>query len=201
MIRIIMVIMFVASNPLGNLLSLNQKQADITGYVNQLRSSNSEERAQAVKSILQLKSGLNDRVGAIRLIEKVAREMVDQTKAGPAKSAIYLLGELQAVESVPFLTENITFEVYYKDSKRPQTMDDRFPCTGALIKIGVPAVDPTLAKVEKADDENVIRAAGFVIGQILHDKAQPYVRDYAKRQNNRSVQQRLARLQSYITNR
>lgn len=174
------------------------RQEDIIKYLDQLRSSDPEVRSKAVTAILKSKSQIKDRRSLVNEIEIVAREFVgNEERAGTAKTAIVLLGDLEAVESIPFLIEHLTFETFYKQTKRPQSIDDLYPCSGALIKIGMPSIDPLMAKVEKSENEKVTYIAAFVMKMVLRDGTSAYIQEHIGRQSNYGVRERLSRLRQY----
>ena len=51
-------------------------------------------------------------------LEAIVREFIGTEKKGTAKTAIVLLGELRANESASLLADNLTFKVFYKETKR-----------------------------------------------------------------------------------
>jgi len=99
---------------------------------------------------------------------------------------------------VTFLVENLTFKVFYKQTKRLQAVDDLYPCVGALIKIGLPSIDALFAKVEKTDDETEIRIAAFAVARVLGNDAASYIQQRLGSQRNKVVMDRLSRLEQYV---
>lgn len=177
----------------------NHEQIDFKTKVAQLRSTNQKEREEAARAILQAKSQIQNRRDLVVEIEGIAKEfVVDRTRFGSAKSAISLLGELQAIESVPFLVENLTFKVFYKRTKRLQTIDDLYPCAGALVKIGLPSIDALFARIEGTDNETAMRVAAFVVARVLGDNAGSHIQQRIGRQSNKAVIDRLSRMQQYV---
>ena len=53
-------------------------------------------------------------------LEAIVREFIGTERKGTAKTAIVLLGELRANESASLLADNLTFKVFYKETKRLQ---------------------------------------------------------------------------------
>jgi len=104
----------------------------------------------------------------IRKCEEIVRDSIrDENHKGTTKTSILLLGKLRSQESVPLLVEHLPYEVFYKDTKRPQIFEDRCPCVKALIEIGVPSVDRVVEKTKKSRDEKVTRCAAAVLRGVL----------------------------------
>jgi len=57
--------------------------------------------------------------------------------------------------------------VFYKEMKRPQPPADRFPAVKALIDIGLPAIDPLLARAAASSDPDFHAAAAAVLLGVL----------------------------------
>ena len=129
-----------------------------------LESDNERERDTAAVSVLKEHASAEREVAGI-----VTKYLSDGSRKGTVKTAIRLLGELRAEQYVPLLIDNLTFEVFYKDSKRPQAIEDLFPSVGALIKIGIPSIEPILKKVKSTNDTAVLRAATAVFHGVLGD--------------------------------
>lgn len=139
-------------------------------WLNGLRSDNQAEREVAANSIIREHEQLSgsDQRQLVRRIEALVTEFVQTPgRAGSAKTAMLLLGKLKSAPSVPLLVENLTFEVFYKSSKRPQPPEDLYPAATALIMIGEPSVGPILERVRKTDDAAVTRASAAVLRGVL----------------------------------
>ena len=108
MIKPTLILLLVLSNSVlsaPGLNTFNQGQERLAGYLDQLRSPNPEDREDAARRILQLK--IKNRRDLINAIENIARDFIaDKERAGSAKTAISLLGDFQAIDSIPFLIEN-----------------------------------------------------------------------------------------------
>ena len=78
-----------------------------------------------------------------------------------------LLGKLHAAEHVPLLVRSLTFKVFYRSTKRPQTIEDLYPAVQALADIGAPALDPVLDRLSHEDDEELERTGGAVLRDVL----------------------------------
>jgi HEAT repeat protein len=128
----------------------------------QLESEDQNVRALAVAELLKQRHA--DVAAVLAIVEKY---LPDPVRGGTVKDAMLLLGELRAVEAVPLLVRCLTYEVYYKNTKRPQTADDLYPAVRALSDIGSPAIEPVLERVAGADDPEVHRAAAAALRGIL----------------------------------
>ena len=130
-----------------------------------LESQLVSDRETAVKELLQLRNK------AIARCEDIIRSYVaENDRKGTVASAVSLLGDLRSESSVPLLVENITFEVFYKDTKRPQAFEDRYPCVQALGKIGFFSIEPVLKKTTGQNDDLSI-SCGAVVCRIVLGKA------------------------------
>jgi len=109
-----------------------------------------------------------------------------------------LLGDLQSVDSIPFLLENLTFHVFYKEAKRAQDISDAHPCAGALIAIGTPSLDPIITKAEETDDKDTNRIASWVVMKILHGEAGSYIQERVESQSDEAIQRRLLSMKHTI---
>jgi hypothetical protein len=109
-----------------------------------------------------------------------------------------LLGDLQAIDSIPFLIENLTFHVFYKEAKRAQDISDAHPCAGALIAIGSSSLGPVISKAEETDDKDTIRIASWVVMRILHGEASSYIQERVESQNDEVIQRRLLSMKRNI---
>jgi hypothetical protein len=155
-----------------------QGQRALGDNISHLRSNERRERESAARAILQLNPQAENRQKAINEVEKIAREFITvESGKGIAKTAITLLGDLRAEESIPFLVNNLTFEVFYLEANKPQTKEDRFPCVGSLIKIGQPSIEPTVIRAEQTADDKTIQISGYVVERVLQDKAESYLMD------------------------
>jgi len=171
----------------------NFTMSDIT----KLESEDRRTREAAARELLQERGQL------IKELQRIVKHYIsDPQRKGTTKTAIILLGNLRAVECVPLLAENLTFFVFYKDVKRPQTIEDRFPCVGALIEIGIPCLDPVLETVQNSDDETVIRSGAYVVSRIVGPElALALIHKRMEGEKDASRQKRLSRMQQYVESR
>ena len=155
-----------------------------------LRSTDPAIRDAATAEIMAARKEM------IRKCEEIVRDsIIDENRKGTATTSILLLGKLRSQESVPLLVEHLTFEVFYKDTKRPQTVEDRHPCVRALIEIGVPSVDLVVDKAKKSQDEKVIRCSSTVLrGVFGEDIAKAYVERRIARDSGASEKEGLLRI-------
>lgn len=127
-----------------------------------LESTVQDLRAQASAKLLEQRQA--DISTLSRLVEKYLR---DAERHGTVKDAMLLLGRLRAVEAVGLLTRNLTLEVFYKSTKRPQTTEDLYPAVQALIDIGSPSIAAVLARIVEVDEPEVQRAGAAVLRGVL----------------------------------
>lgn len=144
------------------------------GDMARLRSENQTERKAASRAILE------QRARTIGELEKIVRDFVgEESRKGSAKTAVVLLGKLRAVEAVALLAENISVYVFYKSTKRIQSLEDAFPCVGALSEIGKPSIAAMIGNLASSEDEKVrelsarviLNVEGTEIGRIVIEKA------------------------------
>jgi len=187
-------IMILSANAMGHYFA-GQGHKDLSDNIGHLRSNEKKERESAASAILQLSRQAEYRQRAISEVENIAREfiIIDSGK-GIAKTAISLLGDLRAEESVPFLVNNLTFEVFYLEANKPQTKEDRYPCVGSLIKIGQPSIELTVVKAERTEDDRTIQLSGYVVERVLQDKAEPYLTGRIENQTDQNVRRKLLRM-------
>jgi hypothetical protein len=128
----------------------------------QLESESPEARAAASAEILSRQRADHEKVAAV-----VAKYAAEEGRGGTVKDSMLLLGKLRAAEHVPLLVRYLTFEVFYKNTKRPQTTEDLYPAVQALVDIGAPALRPVLERASKEDSETVQRTAAAVLRGVL----------------------------------
>jgi hypothetical protein len=147
-----------------SLLGFAQTGDNRAKWIQSLHSENEAERESVAVHLV------SERDATIGAIEATAKQFVTvDDRKGIAKAAIRLLGELKAEQSVSVLVENLTFEVFYQESKRLQITEDLFPCVGALIKIGIPSIQPVLDKAKFSSDPKALLAATAVVRGVLGD--------------------------------
>ena len=185
---------FRALAKIGDETTAQSVEDKLAEHMARLRSSKKTERDRAAQSILRHKQEM------VTEIRKIVTELVhDKRRKGTVKDAIVLLGNFRDAESVPLLVEHLTFEVFYKQRKRPQTIEDRFPCVGALIEIGLPSIDGVLEKAQVDGSDWIARCGATVIARVLGVKwAVAYLEDRIQQQTEPARRERLARLLKYL---
>ena len=82
--------------------------------------------------------------------------------------SILLLGDLQAQESINVLMENIEYRNPKSIVMGRVSPDGLYPAVEALIKIGMPAVEPVINKMASYDKESIAREnCIFILQRIL----------------------------------
>ncbi len=161
---------------------------------NDLTSESPEDRKAAVAGILAARQ--TDIAKIIGLAENL---LPKESRNGTVKDLILLLGKLRAVEAVPFLVRNLTVSVFYRETKRPQTLEDQLPAVQALADIGSPSLDPVLARAESEDDEMTHRAAAWIWRAVLGaERAESLIANATMRQTDPSVKARLAAVAGFL---
>jgi len=129
--------------------------------ISDLESDSPDVRRAATQRVLSARDVPHDQIRAI------AEKHIAGPKKGTAKDAILLLGKLNSQSSIDWLLDHLTFDVFYKEMKRPQPPADRFPAVKALIDIGLPAIDPLLARAAASSDPDFHTAAAAVLLGVL----------------------------------
>src|SRR5215831_2643361 len=129
------------------------RRPEVMQAISDLESDSPDARRAAKERILSARDVPHDDIRAL------AEKYMSGPKKGTAKDAILLLGKLNSTSSIDWLLDHLTFEVFYKETKRPQPPADRFPAVEALIDIGLPAIDPLLARAATEDDPEFHTAA------------------------------------------
>ena len=128
----------------------------------ELDSESPEVRARASSDILQRREAEID-----VLMQLLERRLVNDDRQGTVKDVMLVLGKLRASRAVPLLVRNLTYEAFYKNTKRPQTTEDLYPAVAALIEIGSPSLKAVLERVTNESDPTVTRTAAAVIHGVL----------------------------------
>lgn len=151
-----------------------------------LRSDIPTDRDKAMKSIME------DRNVLIAKIEAIIIEKDKGDRKGTLYSAIKLLGDLHANEAIPLLVKHLTLEVFYKDTKRTQPIEDRYPAVGALIKIGLPALKVLLTEIEISNDNKMSDLVSYIFIKDLGPAvAKKYVEERLNMQQDKLKRNRL----------
>jgi hypothetical protein len=131
----------------------------------ELDSESPEVRAHASAEILKRRDADID-----ALMQLLQRKLAGDDRQGTVKDVMLLLGKLRAVRAVPILVHNLKYEVFYKNTKRPQTTEDLYPAVNALIDIGSPSLNPILERLRREDDAIVTKAGVAVIRGVLGER-------------------------------
>ena len=194
-----------------NLLNADGERAGTLDSMTKLRSANKAERFEAALSLLRERRKTVEELQKIiteniKAAENTNDENIKQVRWETARTSIWSLGKMRAVEAVPLLVENLTFLVL-DPLRGGQPIEEKLPSVGALIEIGTPSLEPVLQRVEGLDvqdrrvTEYVARCAATVIRGVLDRKvAIAYVEDHIEQQNDPVRQQRLMRLRQLVDN-
>jgi hypothetical protein len=127
----------------------------------ELESDSPKVRARAARAVLAHRNVSHAQLRAL------ADKHIKSGKHGTAKDLILLLGKLNSIESIDWLIDHVPFSVFYKVTKRIQSIQDRQPAVQALIDIGLPSLGPLLerAKTDKRK-EFPMAAAAVLIGVL-----------------------------------
>ena len=170
---------------------------DMNNTLKKLQSDSPSERESATQAVLHLsaedvKPILNE---LVPLAEKL---LANEDKKGSAKTVILLIGKLKINDAIPFLVEHISFQAFYKNVKRLQPPEDRFPCVQALVDIGKGSLEPVVTMSKGTDDKVRLKCAAIVIAKILEAKdADTFVDGHLKGIGG-AEKERLLQLKEYI---
>jgi len=132
------------------------------GMLDALESQSQQERIAASAEIIRRRQIENAQIAQI-----AAKYVQVEERKGSAKDNLVLLGRLHAAETIPLLVQNMTFAVFYKDTKRPQSVEDLYPAVQALIHIGSPSLNPVLERLKNEDGETLQRTGAAVFRGVL----------------------------------
>jgi hypothetical protein len=155
----------------------------------ELDTEDAVARQAAMAEILAARDEADRQVAAIleRRVEAVDRQ-------GTVKDCMLLLGKLHATAYVPLLVKHLTFQSFYKNTKRPQTLQDLHPAVPALIDMGTPAIKPVLARLEAEDDANLQRLGAAVLRGVLGQAWAILIVEDAQRSASDPVRARLTQV-------
>lgn len=159
-----------------------------------LTSESPEVRATATAEVLDARRVTLQTIAAI-----TERFLPDEQRPATAASGIRLLGKLRAAEYVPLLVQKLTFEVFFKETKRPQPPEDLYPAVQALIDIGSPALGPLMERL-KVDDDKIVQQNGAAVltGILGPNWARAILRDEILSAEIRTVNQKLQEVLALI---
>ena len=86
-------------------------------------------------------------------------------------TAIELLGKTKSEEAIPFLLSNLTLKPYLTWTGSSTQFYDIYPCAGALIMLGMDAVDPLVDRAVTTADPLYLRLSEEVIEGVLGSRA------------------------------
>jgi hypothetical protein len=184
-----------AAPPGGLPANASNKSAGAKGnsMLTELDSEDVATRQRAMAAILKGRQEGDNEIAAL-----LEQRVQAPDRQGTVKDCMLLLGRLHATVHVPLLVSHLTFEAFYKNTKRPQTLEDLHPAIPALIDMGSPSIQPVLDRVKAEDAEIVQRAGAAVLGGVLGKRrAILIVEDEVKRTSPAS-QARLARVLEFL---
>ena len=154
--------LLLVSLQMGRASPAQNHQAGKDAVLQELASESADDRRAAIAKILAGRRENNQQIADL-----LAKYLAVPERKGTAKDLILLLGKLRAAEHVPLLVRALTFKVFYRETKRPQTIEDLYPAVRALVDIGAPALDPVLDRLSQEGDEELERTGGAVLRDVL----------------------------------
>ncbi len=154
-----------AAPPTGLPGAMPQQRAVVSeekNVVTDLDSENPATRQTAMSAILKSRDDNEKQVAAL-----IERYVDAPDRQGTVKDCMLLLGRLHATTYVALLVKHLTFEAFFKNTKRPQPLEDLHPAIPALIDIGSPAIKPVLERLSAEDGETLQRAGAAVLRGVL----------------------------------
>ncbi len=130
--------------------------------VTKLDSEDPASRQAAMTAILKTRGEEDKQIAAL-----VERYVAAADRQGTVKDCMLLLGHLHATAYVPLLVKHLTFKAFYKDTKRPQALEDVYPAVPALINMGVSSIQPVIERLEKEDGEPLQLTGAAVLRGVL----------------------------------
>jgi hypothetical protein len=173
-----------------------------------LQSPDAEQRGNASVFLAQSHQDTEDKVQAIA--ETFLKQSAQRRSKNPndprsqegneddrgAKDAITLLWEFRSERSVPFLIDHLTLPVF---SRHIDTLGTAYPCAGALASIGLPSLDPLLAKVAQTDDPRTVQLTTYVFVKVLGNSVGAFfIHDRRSRLTDPAAKRRLDRLEHTV---
>ena len=154
-----------------------------------LESESADDRRAAIAKIVAERQASNQQIADL-----LAKYLAAPERNATAKDMMLLLGKLHAAEHVPLLVRWLTFKVFYRSTKRPQTIEDLYPAVQALADIGAPALDPVLDRLSHEDDQELERTGAAVLRDVLGMPRATLILDGAIRSTTDArIRQRLTR--------
>jgi hypothetical protein len=187
----------------------------VVSELSELQSSNKNIRVASQKKILENQAKLID-----ELIRYASADVKPNPKPHPdfpdsyprhdsKHLAILLLGELRAISAIPICINNIGYKnkKYLVFDGELLPLDVEYPAVEALIKIGLPAVDPVIEKLGTYDKEcqgrmNCVWIIKNVLGIYLgRCKLQRYIEkttDETIKKNLQAIMPQFSKLQEKL---
>ncbi len=173
------------------LIALGTLAFALRGSTALIEYGNGFARDAAAKNIVA------DRDKTIAQLEEVVKQDVgDPNKQEAAKSAMILLGQLRADGAAPLLASHVSFLVmedrWNHVGLQLPTPQQFFPAVGALIQIGVPAVDSLIYQASQTDNRKDDHWTNYVLVEVLGERpAIAFVQDAIQVQREQEPKQRL----------
>jgi len=150
----------------GALLVGAARQDDRPQVIERLLSKDPVQVNQARDELL---SARRDLIGKLK---RIVEDPNNRAYKGPSvEAAIFLLGEMRAIEAVEVLADHIAWPVVQKPDERPHPPEissrvmvttlasfRRWPSVAALVKIGEPSVDPVFRRLIDTRTELELKA-------------------------------------------
>ena len=146
-----------------------QAAEPVSGLGKVLAIKSRERQAEAILSARN--EAIQSLMNTVRLAEQPGKGK-QEPQEGEFHSekhiAIILLGGLRASEAVEVLLDNLLYRVPPAVwSTRPIPAEEWCPAAVALIRIGIPSVEPVLESLEATESDDVARLCTWVVVEIL----------------------------------
>lgn len=174
-----------------------------------LKSPDAEQRESASASLERGHEAEEDRVQVIAetLLQQSAQRKAktpnalinqfDNQDDRDARDAVLLLGELRSTRSVPFLIDHLTSLFIFVE--HTPSLNEAYPCAGALVMIGSPSLDPLLVRVAQTDNFETTGLAACVFVDVLGNRAAAeFVQERLDKLTSPVARRRLGRLEHTV---
>ena len=194
----------------------SSKQQNLADYHSQLASADDASRQRVEQQILQSQQSLelmvqgtaekaiteSDKASAAS--EAAADEAtrmsqgdIYQQQVAIGVSSVELLGDLRAEASIPFLVKNFLFQNTKIDVRTP--LEKQFPSYGALLKIGLPALNLLLEQASKTDQVAYQRVSVSLLIKVLGSNLAPiYLQEQIAQQKAPEQRKRLEGMADFL---
>ena len=160
--KIILLGLVVGLLPLRSSTASGQgTQPLVRKQLDQLKSEERPVREKAAAELLRVQKDL---------VRTLLLELADRQDPRPGyrdrkELVIELLGDLRAIEAVPYLIKHLTYRVPYK--RLEINPIQAYPCARALIRIGTPAYPEIWSRLrEPVNNELETRLVAYIVRQI-----------------------------------